>query len=414
MLLPVTRPQFVEEILKATVVPEESGNGAYFKQEKTSEVPLVKTIEAHPGVRKWFNKHTINLLVCDCFYNSSHGNTKVPVIPRRAYFDRYDEPRTGDVVTVLAEVNDSALEDIKYCEVNGYVSNLIKQVRENTVWVRKRYPKTSYSLVMVKCFNIPSEALVHDSPVHLIYEHQTDDCFARVKSERPLIVRMIKMSTFERGPNSVLICIPVFKRPLYMDVWLKYQKHIGIDMVHIAADPSFSANATSDYPYLGQALNSSFATMEVWTNPVGEERESYFGQLLKLQDCIMKYRGVFEYMFLIDSDEFFTPMKPTEPKIGYYIKTLFHLRQTATACFQWVKYFCQVHPSRDTVTGNLTATLDDYTQLKVRREEKCIHRINGVSIVDVHQARQLVPGHRTIHVAHDVSYVAHFHPKKQC
>ena len=66
--------------------------------------------------------------------------------------------------------------------------------------------------------------------------------------------------------GSVVVCTALFGQPPYFNEWLKYQRAIGIDRVHLNVEASFARNATQSYPYLKEALSTGFASMEVWNN----------------------------------------------------------------------------------------------------------------------------------------------------
>ena len=352
--------------------------------------------------------------LCNKFYKDAHEDSDLLVVPRRAYYDNRNawSPKQGNVVVVLTEMSDLAFNTIKSCEINGYYTNSLMKIREDTRWVRKKFPSFTYSLVLVECVNVPTAALVHGCQVHLIHKQESDDCYSRVESEYPLVMKPAKPGFIERGAESIVVCVSVFKQPHFLNEWLKYQKHIGVDMVHIAADASFSANGTSAYPFLKEALDSGFARIETWKNPLGK-KIYYYSQLLKYQDCVMKYLDVFQYAFLLDSDEFFTPLIPSQKSIGYYVENLYSVPSTVTVCFQWINYFCQVHPSRSLDNGNLTATLDNFKDRRIRTEEKCLHKLSELLFVGIHCAFKVINGRRTRHVS-DLAYVAHLKPRNEC
>ena len=384
---------------------------------RLSTVSFPAITESNQALKDKASNESSFLPICNKYYKDAHKDSNLLVIPRRAYYDHrsvwYQPERGGGkVVVLLTEMSDLAINTIKACKINGHITTSHTVIKENTNWVRKKFPHLTYSTVIVKCLRVPSEALEHGGKVHLIHKQETDNCYSQVESEQPLVVKHHKPGFVEKGQDSVLICISVFKRPQFFNEWLKYQKHIGIDRIHVAADPSFSVNATSAYPYLREALDSGFVTMEVWSNPLGE-KVYYYSQLLKLQDCVMQNEGIFQYALLLDSDEFFNPLIAKEKSIGFYVRNLYQYKNVATVCFKWVKYFCQVHPSRAADTGNLTATLDDYTDIRIRSERKCMHKLSGVLFIDIHSVNMAVKGFSIVN-ARNIAYIAHFKPKDQC
>jgi len=365
------------------------------------------------------NSSSVYHPICDKFFEDANGDSDLLVVPRRAYYDNRNawKPNKGNVVVVLTEMSDEAHGSTAACEVNGYYTEAVDDLREDTHWVRSRHKGHTHSLVFVFCLFVPQEAIVNGASVKLLHKGKGDSCFSRVETEFPLVVRpdFYAQKNFEKGPNSVVVCISLFDRPPYFNEWLRYQKNLGPDLVHINTDLSFSINATQDYPFLKEALDSGFAKMEVWRNPLGK-KVFWHNEILKYQDCMLKYLGVYQYAFMLDFDDFFNPVLPGHKDMKYYVKSFFDSKsKQATGYVKWLAYCNYPDLSRVPPNGNLTATITDYTKThKQSSGYKALHRIDGVLYVGIHNSFTRVQGYYSANTDSKLAYVAHIRPKKNC
>ena len=94
-------------------------------------------------------------LIVDYYYNTSSPNPddrSVLVVPRRAYYDNRTvrgEPR--NMLVILTEVEDSMVNSIVACEINGNLMKKIRTTKEDTGWVRKTKPGYTHCMVIVQC-----------------------------------------------------------------------------------------------------------------------------------------------------------------------------------------------------------------------------------------------------------------------
>ena len=357
--------------------------------------------------------------ICDKSFKDANGDSDLLVVPRRAYYDNRNAWKSdkGNVVVVLVEMSDLAFDTIMACEINGYYTYAVDDLREDTRWVRSTFKGHTHSLVFVFCIFVPPEALIHEASVKLIHKRKEDSCYSRVETEFPLVVKpdFYASKSFERGPNSVVVCIAIFGRPPYFNEWLKYQKHLGPDMVHIVTDSSFSINATIDYPFLKEALDSGFAKMEVWRNPLGK-RVFWHSELIKYQNCMLQYLGVFQYAFMLDFDDFFNPLLPDHKGMHYYVNEFYKDRPKLTTGYvKWLNYCDTPDLSQVPPNGNLTATLKDYSKTsKISSGSKALHRIDGVLYVGIHNSFTQVKGYHSAWTDSNLAYVAHIRPRDNC
>ena len=388
------------------------GQGPLTTSQVSNKQNLAHNLQSQPKLNSSNKFHPL----CDKYFKSAEGDSDLLVVPRRAYYDSRNAWKStkGNVVVVLVEMSDLAFDSIYACEINGYHTAAMDDLREDTGWVRSNFKGHTHSLVFVFCIFVPTEALLNGASVNLIHKRKEDICYSRVETEHPLVVRP-NYKHFEKGPNSVVVCIAIFGNPPYFNEWLKYQKHLGPDLVHIATDSSFSLNATKHYPFLQEALDSGFATMEVWRNPLGK-RVFWHSQLVKYQDCMLKYLGVYQYAFMLDFDDFFNPLLPQHKGMHYYIEKFFEGQPKLTTGYvKWLNYCESPDVLHVPQNGNLTATLKDYSKTSsISSGAKAIHRIDGVLYVGIHNSFTQVKGYHSSWTDSSLAYVAHLRPRENC
>ena len=345
----------------------------------------------------------------DIYYKhgGQNDNRSVFIVPRRVYFDnRVYKGKARNVVLILAQVHDDAVEKIVACELNGFYTKSISIIQEDTYWVRLRRPGYTHCAIVVECKGLPSESIVNGTFPKLVYKKDEEKYYSLVVSELPLILKSFK-STPAKGKGSIVVCTTMFGHPAKFDHWLKYQKTVGVDGVHLNTDRSFIDSATMVYPFLNESLNNGFVQVDVW-NDIIDGRAFYHGQVAKYQDCILRHINVFEYVLIYDADDYFNPRIPDQKDIHYYFDQYFSESSTATVLLPWRQMTCSpVSKKLETLQdGNLTSILSGY-DYSYRADAKCAHRVSGLMFVAVHSQLRFLPGYWRVRGNADQAYVAH-------
>ena len=350
----------------------------------------------------------------DFSYNTSSPNPDdryVLVVPRRAYYDNRTvrgEPR--NMLVILTEVEDSMVNSIVACEINGNLTKKIRTMKEDTGWVRKNKPGYTHCMVIVQCMGLPFQSILNGSNTSIIYRKQSDPFYSRVWTEKPLYISA--PLAVKRG--SVMTCSTLFGHPEKFEPWLKYQKTIGVDFVKLNVHPSFSQKATSLYPYLKEAIETGFVEMETWQD-ITDDRFYYHAQLVKYNDCLYRYKDEYEYAFFLDYDDFFNPVTPTHKDAIYHLEKFFANKQTGAVYFGWLQMECTPveKKMKDLADGNLTAILSGY-KVRWRSETKMAARLYAVEQVAIHLVKSFLPGYRAKRLrAGDSAYIAHVRKTKR-
>ena len=349
----------------------------------------------------------------DVLYETSgdNSNRAVFVIPRRAYFDdRIVDGEPRNIVVILAEVHDEAffMKSICACEVNGKRSKKVRVIHEGsfTGWVRANHGRT-HRLLMVECLGFDLPSITNGSTTRLIYLKDGEKNYSRVETEKPLVLR--DKGVFKN--NSVFVCATLYDHPGRLHDWLRYQKTLGVDLVHLNVDISFSENAAKIYPFLNESLHNGFVKMEVWRDIVGKGM-FYKGQITKYMDCLYRYIGIFEYGLFYDVDDFFNPVLEDHWDLKYYTSRLFANPKIGSVCFAWHQMQCAPDESLHNTLrdGNLTSVLSGYKlKPQLRNVRKCAHRLDAIVYVLIHGAERRFSGYGYRIANESLAYVAHNH-----
>lgn len=345
---------------------------------------------------------------------ASRYNKYNELIPRRAYYEkRFIDGSYQDVVIILAEVNATVLNQnlIEACQLNNQYSTAIQIVRDPIMdWVQTHKKGYTHFFAVIYCFGLQQKSKKGDSTIKVIYRIGKNSTYRSVNTETSLHIRTD--ASHVKLPKSLVVCATMYGHPVRFDEWLRYQKTIGVDRVHVSAQVSFFVNM-EQYPFLAESLANGFVKIEVWKRYLKESEIFYHSQSLIYQDCVMQYRQTFEYAMMIDYDEFFIPAIPNKKNIHYYVDDFFATKKTASVKLPWIQFHCKPLNYTYLADGNITRTLSG-RDLSKRTEYKSIHRLDVVEIVSIHAAYKTIPGYSVAkRYGMQSAYIAHIRPNKR-
>ena len=109
--------------------------------------------------------------------------------------------------------------------------------------------------------------------------------------------------------------------------------------MHLIADDSFVKAGGLKNKELKQAMQKGFVTMDVWKPWLNKTQVFYYSQILAREDCIYRLRGTYDYVMLMDADEFFTPRVVNETEIHYYVKRCCSDKSCGSCHFHELMYY---------------------------------------------------------------------------
>ena len=348
------------------------------------------------------------------------------VIVRAVFLD--DRPRYGHqrAAVFLVEMRKTILEKslIVGCTVGRHNGGSFRifQLSLNT-WLHKDHPDLTHDFVLLECYGLPS--VDNGSVAFITYKTlasgcnsaENHSCMISVQSERPFYISPpYKPPTDGRKYNfKIAVCLAVvFARPPWLKEWLQYQKAIGIDHIHMIADDSFVKAGGFRNRYIKQAIQDGFLSTDVWHMWLNSSQVWYHSQGLAYQDCVYRFHHQYDYLFVLDTDDFFVPAVSGEPKLPYYIQRYSCYKGTYT--FQWMYFYPDCGMKGEVPKdGNITKQLvsNQYWD----RSQKSLHYLPDTLDVDVHNRGYTLQYYR-IYIPRKIAYVAHMRkgikPKNGC
>lgn len=349
------------------------------------------------------------------------------VIVRSVYFD--DRPRNNhkntSVFLVLVWKNITDHKLISGCEVGDHRAKKfdVKLIGETKMWrVYPQYNVIDHEEALIHCYDLPAS---RGSEAYLYYRSAKNATLEkRVKAEHPIFFPAPRIQpTSPEGVKynlTILTCTKVYGNPPWLKEWLTYQRAIGVDHVHLIGDESFFRGISKSLSYfLEDLMAEGFLSVDFWILWLLNGKEVwYHNQGLILEDCIYQFRGTYDYIFILDTDDFFTPRIPEERQAQYYIDKLCVKDEKGTkgTCkFRWVEYYPDhygMNKSISLVNGNMTSQLKNYTHTN-QGNRKSVHRSQAVVDCATHYAFEIIPGYDRVEVPVSVAYVAHVRKGKK-
>ena len=339
------------------------------------------------------------------------------LIVRSVYFD--DRRRNGheNALVFLVEVRKFVLSRgrIVACAVGDRRST---QVKVHTIningWVGDyvdEKPFLSHTMALVDCYDLPAQNGTAPS-LHYKRIDVPNAMVLPAVSLRPLVIIPQSNSPVTNSGSGaqqyrIAACIGVvYGRPQsQLGNWLRYQRTIGVDHVHMIVDDSFVDSRGLEDGEVKKSLGDGFLSVDVWKARLRSNVEiQYHSQMLAYHDCIYQFRSRYEYMIFTDQDDFFVPLIPGEKKLHHYIDRWCY---KGSCAFDWIEYYPDCGMKQTSAPdGNLTSLLVSDIRNKTPYK-KCLHRLSAMIEIGIHDAREVLNGYHAVEVPGDVAYVAH-------
>ena len=283
--------------------------------------------------------------------------------------------------------------------INGWVGDYVDEK-----------PFLSHTMALVDCYGLTG----HNGSNASLHYKRIDQPSAMVipaLSERPLIIHPVSPSPIPSAshPYRIAACIGVVygKAHLQLANWLRYQRTIGVDHVHMITDDSFERNRGLEESEVKRALNDGFLTVDIWREKLKSNIEIQYhshDQMLAYHDCIYQFRTRYEYMIFANQYDFFVPLVPGKNTLHHYIDNWCY---EGSCSFDWIEYYpeCGMR-GKDATDGNFTRLLLSDKHKKTPYK-KCLHRLSAIVEIGIHDARDVIVGYHAVEVPGNVAYVAH-------
>ena len=333
------------------------------------------------------------------------------LIVRAAYYD--PRPRNGHINTTvfLIEVHKHLLgnRSIVGCGVGNKVTTTLSiRTEKKHSWLHQVHPRLTHDVAMVDCFDLPVKAGLKAFIWYTIKQanSSTVDLF-RVESEHPCFVPTPKQN-HNKDDVKIVTCMGAVRDfPPYLNEFIRYQKYLGVDHIYMTGEDSIIRNGVFESDeYVLKAMHEGYISFTFWHSWLNEEHIFYHSQMLGYHNCIYRFQGTYDYVFIIDSDDFFIPLVPNAKTLDYYVNKYCHL---GSCLFEWIEFYpdCGVQWERLGQHGNVTNTLVSHVSKRLSRDGKCLNRVSAILDSGIHRPEEILDGYRKVHIPPTVAYVAH-------
>jgi len=329
---------------------------------------------------------------------------------RAVYVD--NRPRNGHtnssvfLVVVKKTITDNNL--IVGCEVDGVKAENfeVRLIGETPLW-RHFYPKIDHEEAFVECYDVPAS---NGSTGVILYKTEQNSDILNAVSERAVFIpgSKVEPTTSEavKYGFTIAACAKIFGHPPWLEEWLTYQKTLGVQHVHLDCEDSFK---DIDKPFMTRHIQEGFLSVDIWKSYLNGNEIWYHNQGLIYEDCIYRHIGLYDYIILMDTDDFITPRRTDQKQLYFYIDKYCRDSDIGSCKMKWVEYFPEhfgLNKSISLADGNVTKSLNNYTHF-VQGNPKSFHRTNVVIDAATHYAYKMMPGFRVQAINVNELYVAH-------
>ena len=347
------------------------------------------------------------------------------VVVRSAYFD--DRPKNGhsNITIFFADVKKTIFDSkwILGCGVGNVIAKyfLVRWVAEDILMHNWLGPKPFlYEQLAIECYDL---RVKNGSRAFVIYKTASNSSEEIItESERPLMIPSPRIQPSGEYNFTIVTCTKAHdKHVTWFPEFVRYQKTIGVDHVHISIldtlikDGGFHDFMTNE-PFLRKAAREGYLTFSVWKEWYTDKKEVYLhSEILRKLDCIYRYRGTYDYAFPLDTDDFFTPRVPGKTQLKYYINKYCYVKPYASCSFYWIWLYPQLCGMKSKVgeDGNVTDVLVSQKGKPPDGRYKSVHKTQAIFDATFHDAmplkcpKCLLPGYKAVMIPSHVAYVAH-------
>lgn len=347
------------------------------------------------------------------------------LVVHRVYFDRRTRGGYCNSTVFLVETKETRITELqsKYfvgCRVGAYVSDeVLFRTAVSDKFLQKLKRATSM-LVLIECYDIRavengvSASLFYNSPTGLVEEAESLTPLF-VPNPRPAKKSLAATAVVCVGMVRTLAHPPDEHEVLYH--WLRYQKAIGVDHVHMAVQDNFLRSGGLKNKVIQRAIREGYLSIDFWTSWVTSNEMSDISQSLVHQDCLYRFQGIYDYIIFTESDDFFVPVKRSKSIKHYLQKWCSH--EIATCQFKWMRFFpdCGWDPKSIGRDGNFTHSI---TYKKTMKESvpKYAHQLKALVKAGTDLTNVIMDGYIERQVPMSEAYFARvrfgYLPDKKC
>ena len=185
--------------------------------------------------------------------------------------------------------------------------------------------------------------------------------------------------------------------------WIQYQKATGVDFIHLYSKQGHLMG-------LEESQHSGFLFIDEWQSVLKEDLQM---QSLQIMDCLYRYQGLFDYVLVYDTSDYFVPMMEEKVDIKDYIVKMFSSVHTGSVLLRRVVYgisdSCKLKSKLHSmmVHPNISEVLSQHEFKELDTVTKGIHKISATREITQQKSVTLIAGYVTQQVPPEIAYIVH-------
>ena len=173
-------------------------------------------------------------------------------------------------------------------------------------------------MITVDCFDLPVTNETKNAII--FFRPEPSDRVTSASTLKPLVIPAPHRPGRQRNYSIVTCMAVLYGTPPLLDEAIRYQETIGVDHVHMVAEPSILASGVLDYPFVKKSLANGFASLRIYETILNEFQVFDHSQILAYHECFLQFRGTYDYIMNSDTDDFFVPRVSKHKTLHYYIE----------------------------------------------------------------------------------------------
>ena len=359
---------------------------------------------------------------------SAHANTLIVDYPPSKSFVvfmsiLYKHENEEDVIMFLIGASQAGYlsQSIAGCGVDNTMGTSFKvryvyeDVRQHRWQKIKKTPIHKYQQLIVECYGITIDG---EARSFLLYYNKSMNILMRVYSSDLVVVPAPRVTPKSNSNITSVVCTKALSRGVpWLPEFLRYQKTLGVDHIHVAILDTFMKDGgyrdiLANNSFFLRGVKEGFITVQVWRELYQKDEWFYYGNILMYLDCTYRYRGTYDFVSLLDTDDFLTIRVPGMSYKDFILKHCY-LEGIGSCSFKWLFYYPGLCGMKGKVggDGNVTANLVPHRARKEQRwNYKSIHLSGAIRDSSFHDAscsECLLKGYRAILIPENIAYVAH-------
>lgn len=337
------------------------------------------------------------------------------VVPLRAFLERRPLNDHDNATIILVQVKKGILSGNKItgCGVGSETATEFEVLLLNSYknFVHRFYPSLTHDEAIIICYDLKFHQGT-DQPFITYRNAYNYPIQVQTKLDLTLTIGVGMERNSSINPR-VLLCATELKGTRsFSNEWIQYQKNLGVDFIHLYTTQTDKFLDVDD---------SEILHVDHWESTLGEELY-HQSQYLWYMDCLYRYQGLFDYVLVYDTSDYFIPMIPNKFDIRSYIKVIFHQKHTGSVLFRRVvysvgdrcKFKAQLRRYVMKMPSNISNILDHYEFKELGLLTKGMHKLSAIVEISPQKAVSLLPGYVTERISPEIAYVVHIRNLLPC